>query len=66
MQDPHVIYHLILQRVMATQDYRNSVHPLPGNVPHMAIAITKTHMYCRWKAYNWGVVIHIYVEYKMY
>ena len=36
-----LLYQLLLQEVKTIQEGKNHENPLPGNIPHMAIAITK-------------------------
>ncbi|XP_067023777.1 uncharacterized protein [Acropora muricata] len=36
------IYRQVLERVNQKQQNKNRAHPLPNNIPHMAMAITKT------------------------
>lgn len=38
--DPKRLYQLLLQEVKTIQERKNNENPLPGNTPHMAIAIT--------------------------
>lgn len=38
------IYRQVLERVNQTQQNKNRAHPLPNNIPHMAMAITRNTM----------------------
>lgn len=55
------IFKLILEKVKAIQQAKDDEHPLPGNIPHMAIAITPNNTaYAQQVAeiwnYHWGNV----------
>lgn len=47
------IFSNILERVKAIQQSKDRENPLPDNIPHMAIAITKNIAYAEQVSYMW-------------